>query len=264
MKKQSENLTNIQITSSSKNCGATQPSVTSIASSSKVSIDACFQDSFIQKAEIMWALKQVYSGLSDNYCKNVVSLFQSMFPGSQIAQKVRLEPNKRKYMVNHGITTYMKDILRDDVRKFDLYVVSFDESTNDITQICEMDICQRFWNYETSKVEDRYWDSEFLGHTTHGENGSVIDGRTKCELLQKVKDSKDDHSKLIDFGTCNLHTVHGVFKAGSEESGWNMKKLPKSCHKILKDSPARRDDFISITGCTKYPLPFCATRYVFV
>ena len=65
------------------------------------------------------------------------------------------------------------------------------------------------------------------------------------KLLQKVKDSKDDHSKLIYFGTCNLHTVHGVFKAGSEESGWNMKKLLKSCHKILKDSPARHDDLLA-------------------
>ena len=83
----------------------------------------------------MWALKQVYSGLSDNSCKNVVSLFQSMFPDSQIAQKMRLEPNKLKYMVNHGIAPYMKDILRDDVRKSDWYVVLFDEFMNDITDI---------------------------------------------------------------------------------------------------------------------------------
>ena len=41
------------------------------------------------------------------------------------------------------------------------------------------------------------------------------------KLLQKVEDSRDELgvSKLIDFGTCNLHTVHGAFKAGSEESG---------------------------------------------
>ena len=93
VKKQSKNLTNIQITSWSKNCEATQSSVTAIASSSKASIDACFQGSFVQKAEIMQVLKQVYSGLSDNSCKNVVSLFQSMLPDSQIAQKMRLEPN---------------------------------------------------------------------------------------------------------------------------------------------------------------------------
>ena len=155
---------------------------------------------------------------------------------------------------------------------------------NDITQTSEMDICLRFWNDETNKVEDRYWDSEFLGHTTHQDlHDSLQEGlrlfdmekmaqlsmdgpNVNLKLLQKVKDSRDElgHSKLIDCDTCNLHTVHGAFKAGSEESGWNMKKLLKSCHKILKDSPVRRDNFISITVCTKYPLPFCATRYVFV
>ena len=38
---------------------------------------------------------------------------------------------------------------------------------NDITQTSEMDICLRFWNDETNKVEDRYLDSEFLGHTNN-------------------------------------------------------------------------------------------------
>ena len=52
---------------------------------------------------------------------------------------MRLEQNKLKYMVNHGIA--LKDILRDDVRKSDWYVVSFDESMNDITQTSEMNIC---------------------------------------------------------------------------------------------------------------------------
>ena len=187
-------------------------------------------------------------------------------------------------MVNHGIAPYVKDILRDDVRKSDLYIVSFDESMNDIIQTSEMDIFLRFWNDEANKVEDRYWDSEFLGHTTRQDlHDSLQEGlrlfdmekmvqlsmdgpNVNLKLLQKVKDSRDElgHSKLITFGTCNLHTVYGAFKAGSEESGWNMKELLKSCHKILKDSPARLDDFISITECTKYPLPFCATRYVFV
>ena len=30
-----------------------------------------------------------------------------------------------------------------------------------------MDICLCFWNDETNQVEGRYWDSEFLVHTTH-------------------------------------------------------------------------------------------------
>ena len=81
------------------------------------------QDSFVQKAEIMWALKQVYSGLSDNSCKNIVRLFQSMFPDSQIEQKIRLQPIKLKYMVNHEIAPNVKDILRDDVRKSEVHCI---------------------------------------------------------------------------------------------------------------------------------------------
>ena len=113
-------------------------------------------------------------------------------------------------MVNHGIAPYVKDILRDDVRKSDLYIVSFDESMNDIIQTSEMDICLRFWNDETNKVEDRYWDSEFLGHTTHQDLHDSLqeglrlfdmekmvqlsmDGRNvKLKLLQKMKDSTDE------------------------------------------------------------------------
>ena len=38
-------------------------------------------------------------------------------------------------MANHGIAHHVKDILRDDVRKSDWYVVLFDEFMNDITDI---------------------------------------------------------------------------------------------------------------------------------
>jgi len=86
-------------------------------SSSKSSIDSCFQDSLVQNAEIRWALKQVFNGHSDNSCKKNVNLFQIMFPDSEIAKKMRLEPNKLKYMINHGIAPYVKKILEDDVKK---------------------------------------------------------------------------------------------------------------------------------------------------
>ena len=56
-----------------------------------------------------------------------------------------------------------------------------------------------------------------------GDKSGKIWGNSQV-VLQKVKGSRDElghtHLKLIDFvGTFNLHTVHGVFKAGSEESG---------------------------------------------
>ena len=53
-----------------------------------------------------------------------------------------------------------------------------------------------------------------------------------------------------------------AFKSGAEASGWNLKKLLKLCFHLLKDTLARRDDFISITEWTKFPLQFCATRFL--
>ena len=68
-----------------------------------------------------------------------------------------------------------------------------------------------------NKVEDRYWDSEFLGHTTYQNlHDSLQEGlklfdmekivqlsmdrpNVNLKLLQKVKNSRDEfgHSKLI-------------------------------------------------------------------
>ena len=97
------------------------------ASSSKSSIDLCFQDSLVQNAEIRWALKQILSGYSDNSCKDMVVLFQTLFPDSEISKKMRLEPNKLKYIINHGIAPYVKESLLDEVKKSDHFVTSFDE-----------------------------------------------------------------------------------------------------------------------------------------
>ena len=95
---------NIQITSPQEN---SEPKQLKVTTASNSTIDACFRDSSVQKAEIMWALKHAQSGFSNNSCKGIVSLFQSMFPDSQIVQKMKLEPNKLKYVVNYGVAPYV-------------------------------------------------------------------------------------------------------------------------------------------------------------
>ena len=56
--------------------------------------------------------------------------------------------------------------------------------------------------------------------------------------------------------------MHGSFKTGAETTNWNLKKSMKASFTTLNDTPARREDFESVTGSTTYPLPFCATRWV--
>ena len=54
--------------------------------------------------------------------------------------------------------------------------------------------------------------------------------------------------KLVNIGSCSLHIIHGVFKTGAE-----------GAFHFLHDTPARRDNYLSITGSSKFPLFFCAT-----
>ena len=73
-----------------------------------------------------------------------------MFPDNKIAEKMQLEPRKLKYVVNHAIAPYVKEILKNQVTDTVWFVVSFDESLNEVTQTSEMDICLRFWNKENN------------------------------------------------------------------------------------------------------------------
>ena len=66
--------------------------------------------------------------------------------------------------------------------------------------------------------------------------------------------------KLINIGSCNLNAVHGALKSSAESTGWNLKKFINGAYYLFKDSPARRQDYISITGSTLFPMNFCATR----
>ena len=52
-------------------------------------------------------LKHLYNELNDNFSKNVVDLFKTMFLGSKFAEKMQLKRNKLKCVVNHGIAPYV-------------------------------------------------------------------------------------------------------------------------------------------------------------
>ena len=69
-----------------------------------------------------------------------------------------------RYLVNGGLAPYFRDKLVNDVNRSKFLSVCFDESLNQITQTCQMDITVRFW--DVNIVQVRYWDSSFMGHTT--------------------------------------------------------------------------------------------------
>ena len=66
-----------------------------------------------------------------------------MFPDSKFAKDMRLGADKVKYVINFGIETVFKNTLTESITKFEFYVVIFNESSNDNTQNCEMDLLIR-------------------------------------------------------------------------------------------------------------------------
>ena len=58
-----------------------------------------------------------------------------------------------------GLAPYFRNILRKEVQKSDIYVMSFDESLNDVNQKCQMDLIVPYWDEKDNSVKVRYWET---------------------------------------------------------------------------------------------------------
>lgn len=67
------------------------------------------------------------------------------------------------------------------------------------------------------------------------------------DLLDKEIE-KETNKLLCNIGSCGLHIVHNSFKCGHNAASWDVDNFLSSLHYLFKDSPARRDDFYTITG----------------
>ena len=107
-------------------------------------------------------------------------------------------------------------------------VYSFDESLNEATQTCEMDLIIRYGNNDAQKVDVRYWGSSFFGHATHQDllkqfnkitseldpkklNQISMDGpQINTKFYGEIANNRETSMfhKLLDFGSCNQRIVH--------------------------------------------------------
>lgn len=238
----------------------------------------------VTKAEVMWTLKTVMSNYSYNSAAGLNEIFKFMFPDSEIAKKFQLGSTKMAYLTRFGLAPYFKSRLMEQVSNCDHFVLAFDESLNKVTQHGQMDLHIRFMDKVSGKVSTRYLGSQFLGHATADDlvNNFVertadlncrqrlvqvsMDGpNVNWSFIEKLKNKLDrdpGDPELLDLGSCSLHVVHGAFQTGSKASGFDINHLLTSLYYLFHDSPARREDYTKITSSTKFPLKFCAHRWL--
>ena len=83
------------------------------------------------------------------------------------------------------------------------------------------------------------------------------------DRLQETLDAEYDH-KLINIGSCGLHTLHNRFRDGAQSTDWGLGGILNALYRLFKDVPARREDYINATGNndSQFPLKFCQHRWV--
>ena len=146
----------------------------------------------------------------------------------------------------------------------------------------QMDIKVWFWCDDKCKVTTRYLDSNILARgnaeTISSAQIETLDGwdNRNCLVLSMngpntnwlVLDKVSSHHQqmelpsFFDVGCCGLHTVHGIFQTGEVATNWLLDKVLYGIWKLFKDSPARRDTYITVTRSEDFPLSFCKTRWV--
>ena len=73
------------------------------------------------------------------------------------------------------------------------------------------------------------------------------------DLLQKKHAELYGGAQIVTVGSCGLHTLHNALKVGF--TVWQLEKRLRAMHFLFHNVPARREDFTTLTGSTRFPLP---------
>ena len=70
------------------------------------------------------------------------------------------------------------------------------------------------------------------------------------------------NSGIVNVQSCSLHKIHNAFKQVAEESGWQIPQFLKALHMLFHETPARREDYETMTFSDVFPLKYCAHKWV--
>lgn len=92
------------------------------------------------KTDVIWALQTVMSGYSIRSNDDLAKTLSTMFPECESIRIFYLAQTESMYPVNHGFAPFFKFLLYENLTRSVFHVYCFDESLNEVTQICEIDI----------------------------------------------------------------------------------------------------------------------------
>lgn len=252
----------------------------SAASSSQFSTKSAFTGDDVLKAEVLHTLNLIEKHHSYSSSSNSSALYRLMFPDSQIAAGFQCGDRKSAYMSTFGIAPYLERMEMKALQRSQQYVLLFDESLNEHLHMKQLDTHVRYWTGDT--VQTHYLTSQFLGHAKAIDLHEHLRQSweklpVRSGLLQLSMDGpnvnwaafksfskeveQETNNKLINIGSCGIHTLHNAFKEGMTKS-FNLGSYLSSLHWLFKDSPARREDFTTITGSVVFPLSYCGHRWL--
>ena len=202
-----------------------------------------------------------------------------MFQDNPAVSALQLAETKSMYMTVFGLAPHFKSILVQDVQNKP-FCLLFDESLNKSTTTKQLDVHVRFWR--DNFVTTRYLDSIMLGRATAEHlvssiktlNGALnfsnmfqisMDGPNVNWAAYDVltRQLKNDYGhELVNIGSCGLHQIHNAFRAGSNATPWHVDTFLFSLHRLFKDVPARRAEYISATNSDIFPLKFAPHRWI--
>jgi hypothetical protein len=202
-------------------------------------------DEQIIKAETIWAMTVAYRGFSYNACDDMIEVFKSMFPDSQMAQQLNIHSRKLSYVMSHGIGPYFHQELVNELKRTEKFSLCIDEQTN-VQNKKQLDLLIKFWSYDEGLVVTRYYKSILLGHAPANVLlNSIIDslktdgidikrllmlGRDNPSVNISLEDLLNEEMKqvgggLLLVGSCNLHVVHNGFKNGNSTYFFSNNKI---------------------------------------
>ena len=84
------------------------------------------------------------------------------------------------------------------------------------------------------------------------------------KFYEKLIESREisELTGLTNIGSCGLHVIHGAFKCVAMSCECDIVKILRGLYILFNDTPARRSDYIDVTGSNSFPKSFCATRWI--